>query len=722
MAKRLERDLGLASVFAISIGAMIGSGIFILPALAVGLVGPGVVLAYVLAGLLVLPAALSQSELATAMPEAGGSYLYIERGMGPLAGTVAGLGSWFSLVFKSGLALVGGVPYLLLVVDLSPTLLTPLALGLGVVLTLVNLVGAKQTGSLQVVIVVAMLLALGGFVLGGGQAVETARYTPFVTGGPAGLLAATGLVFVSYAGVLKVASVAEEIERPERNIPLGIVGSLAVTTLLYALIVSVMVGVVPVETLDGSLTPVADAAAPTLGTAGVLAVVFAAVLALVSTANAGLLSASRYPFAMARDRLVPTRFGAVSERFSTPSTAITATGVVVLLLVAFVPILSIAKLASAFGILVFVLVNLAVVVFRESDVSYDPAFRAPLYPWTQIVGVGGGLVVLAGMGTVPLIGAAGIVVVGVGWYYVYGRSRVDRRGALAATLRERVHDAAAAETARVVSSTPGYEVLVAVDPETSAEREEALLAVAADLARPHDGQIVVVQFDSVPDQLPLEYATETQSPADVRFERVTAGLASDVDAPVVAGEVVSHDTSHALVNYARHRDVDALVLSHPDYGPPVGRGRVERRAPCDVVFVGDLPAGREFDGVTVRAVGGPADPHAVAVADAVAHGRAAGLTISYAGASDRGTRATLESYHRELARICTAPVRASFARTDGSGGETGDDGAAGDEILVATSGAERRRGASGPVEPALVVRANASRPRRGWRLLERLFG
>ena len=127
MTKDLERDLGLPSVLAISIGAMIGSGIFILPALALKIAGPAVIVAYALAGLLVVPAALSKSEMATAMPEAGGTYIYIERGMGPLLGTIAGVGTWFSLSFKGALALVGGVPYLLLLVDLP---LKPVALGL----------------------------------------------------------------------------------------------------------------------------------------------------------------------------------------------------------------------------------------------------------------------------------------------------------------------------------------------------------------------------------------------------------------------------------------------------------------------------------------------------------------------------------------------------------------------------------------------------------------
>jgi len=626
MTKTLERDLGLPAVVAISMGAMIGSGIFILPAIAYGVAGPAVVLVYVLAGLLVLPAALSQSELATAMPRAGGAYLYIERGLGPLFGTVAGLGTWFSLTFKSALALVGGVPYLLLLFEVPAGYVTPLALALAAVLVGINLLGAKQTGLTQVAVVAVMLAALAWFVVGGGGNVERGQFSPFLDGGLAGLVAAIGLVFVSYAGVTKVASVAEEIERPDRNIPLGIVGSLLVTTVLYALIVAVMVGVVPGDVLATSSTPMADAADRTLGSAGVVAVVAAAVLALVSTANAGVLSASRYPFAMARDRLVPAALGAISDRLGTPSTAITLTGVVTLVLVAFVPIAEIAKLASAFQFLVFALVNVAVIVFREGHVDYDPAFRSPLYPWIQIFGVVSSLVLVTQMGLVPLAGAATIVVAGVLWYLLYARSRVDRVGVAVSTVRRRIGESHLAATRSLVADGGRRRILVAVPEETPLPQERTLLDVAVAVARAHDGTISVVRFETVPDQQPLDYAAESWSPADVRFEEETGSLAENVDGDVDVeiAEVVSHDTAHAVVNYARHHQTDLVVMAAnpPNLGRrwPVNRvDWIRRHVPCDLLLVDGI-APEPFDALdSVRVVGdgGPYHPLTVLVSDAL---------------------------------------------------------------------------------------------------------
>jgi APA family basic amino acid/polyamine antiporter len=141
---------------------------------------------------------------------------------------------------------------------------------------------------------------------------------------------------------------------------------------------------------------------------------------------------------MSRDSLAPRRLARVSERFKTPRNAILVTGALLLGLIAFVRVVELAKLASAFQILVFSIVNVALVVFRESDVdSYQPSFRAPGYPYVQLAGVLGGLGLLTQMGTVPILGAAGIIVGGVVWYLLYGRSRTDRDGALGAIVARR---------------------------------------------------------------------------------------------------------------------------------------------------------------------------------------------------------------------------------------------------------------------------------------------
>jgi amino acid transporter len=716
MGKELERDLGLASVVAISIGAMVGSGIFILPALAVGIAGPAVVLAYLLAGVLVLPAALSKAEMATAMPESGGSYVFIERGMGPLLGTIAGLGTWFALSFKGALALVGGVPYILLLVAVPDAWVLPLTLGLAASLVLVNLVGAKLTGRLQVAIVAVMLAAMIWFVGGGSPDAEAANFAGFFGNGVGGLVAATGLVFVSYAGVTKVASVAEEIENPDRNIPLGILGSLAFTTVLYVLIVAVMVGVADLSTIGDTLTPMADVAAVTLGPLGVAAVVVAAVLALVSTANAGILSSSRYPFAMARDRLVPSELGSVHDDLGTPAAAIALTGAVLFLLIAFVPIMEIAKLASAFQILVFVLINVAVVAFREGNAEYDPSFRAPLYPWLQAFGVATGLALLTQMGAVPLVGAVGISVAGLAWYLAYARRRVDREGVAIEEVRRRVSEDRVAET-RAALSHPGYEVLVGISERVSPARERALVRVAADAAAAHDGGVAVVRFDVESDQVPLDYASTVQSPGDVAFEAVTERLAGEVDVPVSFGEVVSHDAARAVANVATEHEADLLLLpaDDPAFEGGLLRGGVRwirKHAPCDV---GTLSAGDVDDVTDVCVVTGrgPYDPVKLALGDALASVNDARMHLEYrVGALTTDRRAdAINAYHGDVREVVESPGSTVVARPDGGRVDTADL-----TLVSADDGLVLDR-----AEPVLTVYLDdGNRPTRLRRLLERI--
>jgi amino acid transporter/nucleotide-binding universal stress UspA family protein len=669
MTKELERDLGLLAVLAISIGAMVGSGIFILPGLAMAEAGPAVVAAYLLAGILVLPAALSKSEMATAMPEAGGTYLYIERGMGPLLGTIAGIGTWFSLSFKSALALVGGMPYLAVLFDIPPT---TVALTLCVLLIVVNIAGVKQTGRMQVAVVVVMLAAMVWFVVQSASSTEAVRFRGFFDESAGGLLAATGLVFVSYAGVTKIASVAEEVENPDRNIPLGILGSLAFTTFLYVAIVAIMVGVVPGPELLDSYTPMTDVAELTMGTPGVVAIVVAAVLALFSTANAGILSSSRYPLAMSRDALAPSVFESVSARFNTPRNAITITGILMLGLIAFVPIVDIAKLASAFKILVFALVNAALIAFRKADLDeYDPAFESPFYPWTQLFGIGASLVLLTQMGVVPLVGAVGLVFTGLVWYGLFVRSRIDREGAAADVVRRSLGRNVLSRTRDELDTPSGYEVLVGLPADADRARERRLLLAATAAAAGHDGRVSVVQFEVVPDQVPLGYASSVRLDVDEDFEARTADLAAGFDVEITAAEVVSHDTKHAIVNHAEREDPDLLLLERDSSLlssslPASDLDWVVRHAPCDLLLL-DGEGTDAVNDVAVVTDHGTYDPAKVRFADdvAVASGATVHLLYDVSDASTPGRRETIDEYLDELAESCRSPVETTVV--DGAG-------------------------------------------------------
>ncbi len=439
MSNSLKKSLTLYDVFAISTGAMFSSGFFLLPGIAAAQTGPSVILAYFVAGIMIIPAMLSKAELTAAMPKAGGSYYFIERAMGPLIGTIGGLGTWLSLVFKTAFALIGMGAYLAIFVELP---VKPLAIGLTIAFMALNVVGAKESSGLQRILVTVLLAVLGFFiaqglyfVAGRPEATQTlSEMGPFFRSGVEGFMGTVGLVFVSYAGLTKVSSVAEEVENPDRVIPLGMLLSIAVATTVYCIGVAVMMWVLEPQAFQSDLTPVASAAQVLFDWmpegVGVGLAVAAAVAAFASTGNAGIMSASRYPLAMARDRLVPRVFTHIG-RFSTPTMGILATGVLMVLTIVFVDVSTVAKLGSAFQLVIFGLINLCVIVMRESQLKYyHPGFRSPFYPWVQIAGMIIPVWLISEMGWLPSLMSTILVVLCIAWYHFFARGRVERYGAV----------------------------------------------------------------------------------------------------------------------------------------------------------------------------------------------------------------------------------------------------------------------------------------------------
>lgn len=437
--KKLKKELSLFDVYAISTGAMFSSGFFLLPGIASAYSGPSVILAYLIGGILVLPAMLSVAELSTALPKAGGPYYFLDRSLGPMVGTVGGLGTWFALIFKSAFALIGMGAYLGLFFEVS---IKPVAVTLTLLFMFMNIIGVKKTTRLQsffviVLIGILLLFVVQGlfelFSLGMDEVSET-QLTPFMPFGVEGLMATIGLVFVSYAGLTQIASVAEEVKNPNRNIPLGMILSLLTATIIYVLGVFVMVGVLEPEALRNDYTPVATAAVEFFdwfpGDIGLILVVIAAIAAFASTGNAGIMSAARYPLAMARDRLIWGKFSSLG-RFSTPTISIVVTSLVMIAFILVLNVENIAKLASAFMLMIFGLLNLAVVVMRESKIEeYDPGFYSPFYPWLQIIGMLVSVFLIVEMGILPIAFTGLITAFCIGWYYYYAYKKIDRQGAI----------------------------------------------------------------------------------------------------------------------------------------------------------------------------------------------------------------------------------------------------------------------------------------------------
>ena len=424
----LKKELSLLDAYAIATGSTIAGGFFLLPGIAAAQMGESFIFAYILAGLLLIPFMVSKIELSTAMPRAGGVYYFLDRSLGPMVGTIGGMGVWLVLILKVSFALIGLGAYLS--IFFNGISYSAVAILLALMLGVLNYFGAKKSGNIQLFIVSGLLLILVAFISDGFAHVSVDNLNNLWNIEYESLFATTGLVFISYVGITKVASLSEEIKKPERNIPISIFLSAATAFVIYGLGTFIIVGVVPFNMLTGNLTAAATAAEIIAGQIGLFLISTAAILSFISVANAGILSASRYPLAMSRDHIIPTSFRRLNN-FGTPIISlITTVSIIVAILLIFDPT-KIAKLASAFQLMIFAIICLAVIIMRESKIaSYDPGYKAPFYPWMQIFGILTAIFLIIQMGTLSIAFSLSLVIISIAWYWFYARKRVERQGAI----------------------------------------------------------------------------------------------------------------------------------------------------------------------------------------------------------------------------------------------------------------------------------------------------
>ncbi|MGC9454109.1 MAG: amino acid permease [Phycisphaerae bacterium] len=499
----LERKLEFWEVFCLASGGMISSGLFVLPGLAFAQAGPAMIVAYALAGVLVIPTVMSKAELTTAMPRTGGSYLYIERSMGAMAGTLAGMSDWLAISLKSAFALIGiGAFAELLWPGHEEWVLKATAASLCVVFCVLNALSVKAAGRAQVIMVGGLLAILAGFIVLGVPTVEHDHFKGFMDRGWTSVLTTAGMVFVSFGGMMKVAAVAGEVRQPAKNLPRGLFLALGVVSVLYVGATFVTVGTTPADELGESLTPLSLAAGKFLGTGGMLVLSLAAMLAFITTANAGILAASRSPVAMSRDGLLPAFVRKTSRRFHTPIVGIALTGGLMLLVITALAVDELVKVASTMMLILFALLNLAVLILRHSRIqNYRPLYRAPGYPFLQIAGIGVYVLLIAKMGTTALVATAMFFAAGVVWYLIYVRSRIQRESALAFLLK------------RVFSRETGRSALEDELRQIALERDEVT----------HDRFDHIIQDAEVVD-------VDRPITADEMFEILSERLAPRVDA------------------------------------------------------------------------------------------------------------------------------------------------------------------------------------------------
>ncbi|RYJ08587.1 amino acid permease [Halogeometricum borinquense] len=395
----LERTIGLRGGVAIGVGTMIGAGIFVFPGLAAGRAGPGAALSFALGAVVALLVALPTSELATAMPQSGGGYYFISRGMGNPYGAVVGLSLWLGLIFASAFYLVGFGQYAAAIlaeigleIDVG-TVAPALAVLVGVGLTGASIAGTENTAKLQNSIVGLLLGILTLFLVYGGldslgffgRETVPEAFAPF---GVFPILTTTAFVFTAYLGFAQVATVAGDIKRPSRNLPLAMIGSVvlvAVLNVVTILVATSAFGSAQLATYGE--TALVEVARSFVGIGGAVTILVAGLLATVSSANASILSSSRALYALSRDALVPAKAGTLNRKYNTPHIALSLAGGPVLFLVLFGPVEVLAEVASFLHLLMYGLMCVTLVILRRRSPDwYDPDYRIPGYPVLPILG------------------------------------------------------------------------------------------------------------------------------------------------------------------------------------------------------------------------------------------------------------------------------------------------------------------------------------------------
>ncbi len=446
---RLRRVLGPVTLTALGVGAIIGAGIFVLTGLAANVyAGPGLVLSFVVAGFGCALAALCYAEFASMVPVAGSAYTYAYATLGELFAWIIGWDLVLEYAIASSTVAHGWSHYLLSFLQLfgvalpgrwigNPIDFDPathawvrtgaycnLPAGLIVLLvTVVLVVGIRESARVNAAMVLLKLaVVLLVIVLGAGY-IRPENWHPFLPYGVPGVLKGSAYIFFAYIGFDSVSTHAEEAINPQRDVPIGIIASLALCTVLYILVAAVLTGMVPYTQINID-APVAHAFADRGLPVAVFLISLGAIVGITSVLLVLLLSQARILLAMARDGLIPRDFfGAVHPRFRTPHKATILTGVVVAIVAALFPLKILADLVNIGTLMAFVIVCAAVMVMRRTNPQLPRPFRTPLVPLVPVLGMASNLLMMFYLGWENWLRLFGWLAIGLVIYFSYGHKR-----------------------------------------------------------------------------------------------------------------------------------------------------------------------------------------------------------------------------------------------------------------------------------------------------------
>jgi APA family basic amino acid/polyamine antiporter len=499
------------------------------------------------------------------MPFAGGGYLFIVRAFGPLVGSIMGWCLWLSLVFASAFYMIGFGYYISDVLSMSPVFI---ALAMTALLGLLNFIGTRETGGTQFIIVMMLLFVLAVFVGRAVFSLEPARLKPFIPPeiGFSGVLMTLPILFITFMGFAEIAAVSEEVRNPRRNLPLSLVGSVVVVTVVYCSVVFCLLALRSYN--DPSMakeTVLMDLARQLMGSPGYVLILIGGILATVSSANASIMAASRISFAMGRDHLMPDWFNEIHSRFKTPYRSIAVTGILTVIILVFMGrhLELLAEVAGFLSLVLYSLICVSCIVMRYVKLDwYKPTFRTPAYPLVPLLGLFGCIFVVVNTSRLTLIIGYLIIAASFIWYVVFLRKSTRLVGASYMLWQEKVIRPLVVRAEEYLAVRRRMFPVILV-PLANPETEYSLLQVGTALAKARRAQLHLIHVINLPMQTPLEAGR-------IEYEKLRAEKETLLDTAskhameggvkARSNAIIAHNIPSAILSVADMDDPELIIM------------------------------------------------------------------------------------------------------------------------------------------------------------------
>jgi len=549
----LSRDLGLTSALAIGVGTMIAAGIFTLSGLAVRDVGSAAIVSFLLAAVVALFTALTYCEFVSIYPESGEGYLYARRTFrGPVAyfvGWLLFLGYTSSCAFY----IASLSSYFCEFIWETPNFPAMSGVAALIALTLLNIRGTKESGRFQVVVTLAKIVLLLWFVIGGFGSIDFADVVKRFSTDFGKIAQTSAMVFITFFGFSAIAASAGEVKNPVKTIPRAIFISMAIVTVLYSLVVLVVIAAGLTEYTEAAM---GTAARKFLGSVGGIVIVAGALFSMISASNASIMAGSRVMLSMARLGHFPAGFGTVSPKTRTPVVSLVIVGGTILIFAISLGLEDLAHFADTVLLIALIMVNAALIVHRWKYPDIERPFRVPLVPLLPALGILANMYLLGQIlgHTAPMVMAGTCIALGLIGFTLWKGIQPEEIALPGAPSRVALERSASAGDSR-------FRVLVAL---ANPANVPQLIELASQIATDRSGEIVALRVAVVPEQL----APRREDPYVERERRILEqahGTALNYDVPVTSLVRVGHDAARAVLETARERDCDLIILGWKGY-------------------------------------------------------------------------------------------------------------------------------------------------------------